>query len=194
MAGDPRTTLVVVSEILERLGISHLVGGSVASSLMGEVRSTEDVDFVADLRLEDVAQLVQAMRRDFYLDEVTIAEAVRRGASFNVIHLATMIKVDVYPVRDAHVREEMRRRYCATVPSIPERAIYLPTPEDLVLRKLEWFSRGHGISDRQWRDVLGVLKVRCDELDLAYMRSWAPALGVAELLERALVEAGMGGR
>ncbi|MBI1850679.1 MAG: hypothetical protein HYR85_10085 [Planctomycetes bacterium] len=191
MAGSPSRAVFLVSEIFERLGIPHLIGGSVASSLMGEVRSTEDVDFVADVRTEGVDGLVAAMRATFYLDDAAIADAVRRGAPFNVIHLETMTKVDVYPVRDSHVREEMRRRRATVHADFPNQTLYLPTPEDLVLRKLDWYRKGSGVSDRQWRDVLGVLKVSGTTIDVEYLRKWADALGVTTHLERALAESGI---
>ncbi len=65
----------------------------------------------------------------------------------------------------------------------------LASPEDTILSKLEWYRMGGEVSDRQWRDILGVLKTRSGELDLGYLRTWAGELKVADLLERALKEA-----
>jgi hypothetical protein len=74
----------------------------------------------------------------------------------------------------------------------PERTAYVASAEDTVLTKLEWYRMGSEVSERQWRDVLGVLKVQAERLDLAYLRRWAAALGVADLLEQALSQAGQG--
>ena len=73
----------------------------------------------------------------------------------------------------------------------PERTAYVATAEDTILAKLEWYRMGGGVSERQWRDVLGVMKVQADRLDLAYLRQWADQLNVSDLLERALTEAGI---
>jgi len=71
----------------------------------------------------------------------------------------------------------------------PEESVYIVSPEDIILAKLEWYRLGGEVSDRQWRDVLGVLKTRAGELDLDYLRKWAGELKVNDLLERALDEA-----
>ncbi|MEW6743961.1 MAG: hypothetical protein AB1486_14515 [Planctomycetota bacterium] len=63
------------------------------------------------------------------------------------------------------------------------------SPEDTVLHKILWYQKGGGVSERQWGDVLGILKVQRDQLDLGYMRHWAQSLGITELLERAIGEA-----
>lgn len=178
-----------VARVLDELEIPYLVGGSIASSLHGDPRSTQDADLVADLREEHVARLVSALGDRFYVDEERVRHAVRRRSSFNVIHLATMFKVDVFVLGDDPMsREEMARRERVDLPG-GGGVLAVASPEDTVLQKLRWYRLGHGISDRQWRDLVGVLQVQADRLDRAYLARGAELLGVADLLERALREA-----
>ena len=179
-------TLRVVAE-LERLGIDYFVGGSVASSVHGRPRTTDDVDIVAALPGPQVDAFVRGIEKDFFVDPDMIRDAIRRRASFNIIHLATMLKVDVFVLgNEDFAAQEMRRRQ--PVP-IRGSSVWFSSPEDIVLEKLDWFRKGEGVSERQWRDVLGVLAIQGDRLDLQYLRSWAERRGLRELLERALVEA-----
>ena len=69
--------------------------------------------------------------------------------------------------------------------------LFFASPEDTVLAKLEWYRKGGEVSDRQWRDLLGVLKVQGETLDRAYLDHWAGELDVSDLLHRALEEAGL---
>jgi hypothetical protein len=73
----------------------------------------------------------------------------------------------------------------------PPGELFVDTAEHTVLGKLEWYRRGGEVSERQWRDVLGVLRVRGDSLDQARLDTWALRLGVVDLLERARREAGL---
>lgn len=178
-----------VAEILERLGVPYLIGGSVASTTHGIMRSTVDVDLLADLRPEHIPPLAAALSGAFYLDTQAIQEALARRSSFNLIHLETMFKVDVFlPHGRAFDQSQMKRRTAQVLTHDPERAAYLASAEDTILAKLDWYRQGGEVSERQWRDVLGVLKVQTGRLDLAYLRQWAMELGVSALLERALEE------
>jgi hypothetical protein len=182
-------TLRVV-RVLESLGSRYLIGGSLASSLHGIPRSTNDADLVAELPGARVDDFVRDLRAEFYVDADMIREAIARGASFNVVHLTTMFKVDVFiATRDPLTVQELSRRVeHAVAPGSNEKA-YFASPEDTVLQKLDWYQKGGGISDRQWADVIGVIKVQGPALDLRYVREWAPRLGIGGLLERALAEA-----
>ena len=179
-------TLRVVAE-LDRLGIDYFIGGSVASSVHGRPRTTDDVDLIAAIAGRQVESLVRGLEKEFYVDEDMVRDAVGRRASFNIIHLGTMLKVDVFVLGvEDFALEEMKRR--SAVPLRGSR-VWFSSPEDTVLEKLDWFQKGQGISERQWRDVLGVLAVQGARLDLQYLRLWAARRGLLDLLQRALAEA-----
>ena len=128
------------------------------------------------------------------MDAESIRDAVRHRSSFNVIHLETMFKVDVFVRKQRPFDQaQFERRVAQVVATDPERTAYVASPEDVVLAKLERFRLGGEVSDRQWRDVLGVLKVQGERLDLVYLRRWAAALKIADLLEQALAQTGQGG-
>lgn len=180
-----------VIHTLEALGLDYLIGGSLASSLHGIPRSTQDADLLVDLPPERAADLVKALEGSFYLDEERVRDAVRREASFNVIHLPTMFKVDLFVLgRDPLGRSEMRRRERHRIGEAPEEEAFVASAEDTVLQKLRWYRLGDGVSDRQWRDLIGVLQVQGERLDLRYLQRWARELGLESLLEEALQEAG----
>jgi hypothetical protein len=96
MIDELRAALDPVADAFEALGISYRVGGSVASSALGVARTTLDIDLVADLRASHVALLVERLQDEYYVDADVIRDAIQRRSSFNVIHLATMVKVDVF--------------------------------------------------------------------------------------------------
>ncbi|MFQ5843748.1 MAG: hypothetical protein ACE5JG_02045 [Planctomycetota bacterium] len=188
-AADLLAALTPVVEALDRLGIEYQLGGSVASSVHGTARSTLDIDLVADLREDQTDLLVRALAADYYVDAGMIREAIRDRSSFNVIHQGSMLKVDVFIPRDRpYDREALRRRRPDRLEG-PEgaRQFFVATPEDVILAKLEWYDRGGRASERQWSDVLGILRVQGD-IDEAYLRKWAPELGVGDLVDRALEE------
>jgi len=178
-----------VADALEALGVLYAIGGSFASALHGVMRATMDADLVADMRQEHVAPFVQALGEAFYADAEMMREAIGQHKSFNLIHLDTMFKLDVFVARPRDFdRAQLARRQLHLLAEDPERRAYVASAEDTVLAKLEWYWLGGQASDRQWRDVLGVLKVQGQRLDLAYMRHMAAGLGVQDLLERALEE------
>jgi hypothetical protein len=104
-----------------------------------------------------------------------------------------MFKVDIFVPQDIpFARENMRRRIALDVPEIGQ-TLYVCAPEDIVLHKLLWYAAGSGVSDRQWYDLQGVLRLQAHRLDLAYLRHWGAILSIGTLLQRALDEAGLPG-
>jgi hypothetical protein len=172
-------------------GVPHRIGGSLASSVHGVARSTLDVDLVVELP-ESLAPLLAAeLSGDYYVDEDSIREAVRRRASFNLVHLATMVKVDVFipKAADYDLVAFGRFRREPLDATRPEESFLIVTPEDIVLRKLLWYEAGGRVSERQWNDVRGVLSVQGEALDREYLDLWAGRLGLTELLAQVRAEA-----
>jgi hypothetical protein len=180
---------LAVAEALEALGAPYAIGGSFASALHGVMRATMDADLVADLRPEQVEPLAEALGDAFYADVDTMRNAVLQHRSFNLIHLETMFKVDVFVAKPrAFDRAQLARRQLQVLSQDPERHAYVASAEDIVLAKLEWYRLGGETSERQWRDVLGVLKVQGDRLDREYLVGMAAELGVTDLLYRTFEE------
>jgi hypothetical protein len=181
----------LVADAFERLGIRYYVGGSLASSTRGVPRASIDVDMAAELRPEHVGPLVAALEDQYYVSEDRVRDAVASRRSFNVIHLATMMKVDVFVSRGRPFDHSAFERLTpeSLDPVSPSRSYPVPRAEDVILLKLEWFRAGGEVSDRQWGDVVGVIRVAGAGLDRNYLARWAPELGVSDLLDRALAAA-----
>ncbi len=189
MLPEPIAVTLQVVDALEQVGATYVIGGSLASTIHGVVRTTLDTDIVADLSLRQAQPFADLLTGAFYLDVNTIRHAIRQRSSFNVIHLATMFKVDIFVSKGRPFdRQQLDRRQRWIADPDSGRTICVATPEDTVLAKLAWYRLGDEISDRQWRDILGVLAVQGDRLNLTYMRQWAASLGVSDLLEQALGE------
>jgi hypothetical protein len=110
MLSDPLLVVSVLARVFDELGIRYLVGGSLASSVYGIPRATQDVDLVADLRPDSVQAFHDRLAGAFYMDVDMIRDAIARRASFNVIHLETMFKTDVFIMKfDSWSRGEMTR-------------------------------------------------------------------------------------
>lgn len=184
-----RVTLVVI-DAFEEIGVRYHLGGSFASSIHGVPRQTRDVDLVADLRTEHVDALVRRLADAFYIDGGMIAEAISRHSSFNLVHFESGFKVDVFVLGEGPFDlAEFERSAPTRLVQDPPRDVFVKSPEDIVLRKLAWYRLGGHVSERQWLDVLGILKLQAEGLDRDYLSRWAAWLGVADLLEQAMRQA-----
>lgn len=181
-----------VAHAFEQLKVTYEIGGSVASSAYGMARSSLDVDIVADLRASHADPLVELLRQHYYIEADEIREAVRAQSSFNLIHLTTMFKVDIFILKTHPFhRQAMERRQPLPLTSETGRQVQFMTPEDVVLNKLTWFHQGGRVSERQRQDVVGIFKVQGPTLNMTYVKQWAKTLDVEDILEEMLQEAGL---
>jgi hypothetical protein len=187
---DLVAAIAPVLDALTALGVRHFIGGSIASSAHGLARASIDADVVAELRPEHAGPLVAALAAAYYLAEERVRDAIARRGSFNAIHLDSMLKVDVFVSKDRPFdRRAMQRAQRHPTGPTGSHTLPVASAEDVVLAKLEWYRCGGEVSERQWIDVLGVLRACRESIDRPYLDSSALELGVDDLLARALGEA-----
>lgn len=176
-----------VIDALDELAIPYHLGGSFASSIHGIPRQTQDIDLVVELGEDGAGRLVAQVGTEFYGDASRARQAARSGGSFHLIHLASGVKIDLF-IRgsSAFDREEFSRRESTRLGDSPDRKAFVKSAEDTILRKLLWFRQGGETSERQWGDIIGVVKTQGDRLDREYLSHWARELLLEALLERAL--------
>ncbi|MEG4997190.1 hypothetical protein QUB13_05670 [Microcoleus sp. B4-D4] len=188
-----------IADILEPLGISYLVGGSVASSLLGENRATKNLDLIINILPQQAPQLICAMPDEFYISESAVFEAIFRSkslprkSSFNVIYLPAIEKAQLFVMsNDAPFSVSvMNRRQLHVTSAGSERGIYIYSAEDIILQKLCFYKQNGAVFKRQWKDVLGVVKVQGDRLNFHYLNEWGECLEVVDLLAQALQQSGL---
>jgi hypothetical protein len=185
---DPVAIALDIGARLDGLGVNWVIGGSLASSVHGEPRATQDVDIVAALRARHVKTFSKALGPDYYVDSDAMRTAVKAAGSFNAVHFASAIKADFFVAGDdAFEAERLANRLRVETPA---GALYVDTAEHTMLRKLEWYRRGNEVSERQWRDVQAIARIQGNRLDRERLRRWASTLGVADLLHRVIREPG----
>ena len=175
------------TDILERLGIDYAIGGSMASSVYGEVRFTQDADMTVEPFMSQAEKLFELLKPQYYISKEAMYQALQQHSSFNVIHLESAFKIDVFIRKDTSFEKQLisRRRLLKLSDSL-KKPFSVISPEDIVLLKLQWYrDTGHS-SERQWDDVIGVLKVQADKLDFQYLKKWADILRINDLLEKAV--------
>ncbi len=178
-------------DVFERFNIPYYIGGSVASSIHGKRRATQDVDIVAAIQLQHVQTLVKLLENEYYIDGDMIKDAIRHQSSFNLLHNDTGVKVDVFVLKTSAFAQHELSRAREEVIEPGTRPFYFATPEDVILNKLSWWKMGGGTSTRQWNDIVEVIRHKATILDLSYLRQSAPFVGVADILEQALNAAGI---
>lgn len=184
------TDLAVAFDVgaqLDAVGVVWLVGGSIASSLFGEPRAAANIDIVADLRERHIADVVRRLPA-YHIELEAVRHAVETRSSFNAIHVDSITKVDIFCAKDDPLsHEQLGRR----VPiEIHGRKLPVASAEDVILQKLLWYVEGGRTVDRQWRDALGVARIRGGLLDRAYIERHAALVGVGDLVRALFAEVG----
>ena len=181
---DPVEIAQHVGARLDAVEVEWVIGGSLASSVHGEARATQDIDVVVDLQPHLVHRLVKALDRDYYIDADAVRDAVESPSSFNAVHYLSALKIDFFVAgNDLFEAERLAQRQRIDMPT---GVLYVDTAEHTVLRKLEWYRRGGETSERQWRDVQAILRLQGDRLDRERLHHWAAYLGVTDLLDRVM--------
>jgi hypothetical protein len=175
-------TLLALRAAFDALRVRWVVGGSLASAAYGEPRATNDIDVVAILDEATARQLGRLLGPEFYFSEDAAVDAVRAHDSFNVIDQRSFMKADIFVPADGPLGRAQLER-ARVLELIGGVEVPVLGPEDVVLQKLRWFRLGGGVSDRQWRDLVQVL--RRGGLDDAYLDEVAEAVGLDQLLSRA---------
>lgn len=189
MASDESDEISTALEVLSRAFVAakcrYLIGGSFASSMQGEFRATNDIDILTDLQPHGVPQFRQVLGDAFIVDDIALLAAAERRASCNIIHEPSFIKIDLFYSREEFHLQELERAVELALPSSGI-TVHVATPEDIILAKLAWYKKGGNVSDRQWRDILGVLRIQQQRLDRDYLSKWSAILNVESLLDTAI--------
>lgn len=189
---DPGEIARLLHPIFEQLQISYYITGGVAAIAYGDPRTTRDLDIVIAITSNDLGQLVSALEAaGFYCPPGAVEDIQRgRGKTLSVTHMQMVLNADLVINGDTDFdRTKMARRQLEALDEAGQEYFYLSSPEDVILSKLVWRQRSQ--SEKQWRDVLGVLKVQGEALDFEYLQQWAEPLAIAPDLTQALIEAGL---
>jgi len=180
-----------LTDVFDRLNIAYVIGGSMASSAYGTARFTQDADITVEPFGPICDKLSEALKDDFYISKQAMYQALQNRSSFNIIHLATAFKIDIFvqPENEFH-RQMFSRSRKLRLGNIAKEVSFV-SPEDIILLKLDWYRQSGCDSERQWSDVLGVLAVQKNNLDFDYLKNWAIKLGLNELLQKAMSESGL---
>lgn len=184
----PLDHVAKIAEYLDGLSIPWVLGGSMASSLMGEARSTNDIDVAITLDQNGVPALIEAIQDEYYAPLEMALHAAATFGSFNLIHLTTSFKIDIFFLGESLLDRLQIERRLSLKPEGLARAIWVTSAPDIILRKLWWYELGGQSSDRQWTDVLNLIRVQQDRLDLERLKTDASASDLGELLTRAFGE------
>lgn len=168
--------LTTVARRLDDLGIPYMVTGSMALNYYAVPRMTRDIDVVVELSSGDADRLSEAFRGDFYVDPEAVRRAIEERGLFNLIHGASVVKVDFVVRKESEYRyhEFSRRRRIR----VEDQELYVVAPEDLIISKLDWARQTR--SEVQLADVRNLL-TGVPDLDEAYLAHWTGRLGLDAL-------------
>ncbi len=185
----PADAFEILRSALEAAGIRYAVGGSWASTAFGEPRFTSDVDILADVTNKNLELLLSHLPDSFYADAEAALSAIRFGRPFNVIHMQTALKFDLFPASAFPIgKQELDRALLLENSGLSKGPAWFVTPEDILLAKLYWFKLGGEVSEVQWRDIMGVVRGCSATFDRVYLANSASELGIENLLQKSLSE------
>lgn len=160
--------------------IPYMLTGSFAANFYATPRMTRDIDIVIEIRLAEVAKIFQIFQKDFYVDKVSINEAIKHQSMFNIIHNEQVFKIDFIVRKDDEYRlVEFKRKQRICLDDV---SIWIVSPEDLIISKLFWAK--DSLSEIQIRDVKNLL-LTVHQLDLDYIREWIDKLNLALIYDKA---------
>lgn len=185
----PASVLSFVTATLENQGIRYALVGSFASSIHGMYRATADIDILVEIEIEQVHPLFEALQDKFYVDELTMRNAITHGGSFNAIHFDSVFKVDFFSSRfDEFALAQLDRRELRKIAPESSESVYVASIEDTILAKLRWYRAGQETSNTQWTDVIGMIRTPHTNLNLPYLHAWSKRLDLTDLLQKAFDE------
>jgi hypothetical protein len=187
---SPADAFDILRSALVQAGIRYAVGGSWASTAFGEPRFTNDVDILAEITPKNLALFLRLLPDTFYADADEAMSALHRGRPFNIIHMPSVLKFDLFPSHAFPLgKQELDRAISLEDTGLSKKPTRFVTPEDILLAKLYWFKSGGEVSEVQWRDIIGIARGCSATLDRDYLQRSASDLGVGNLLHKALTEA-----
>jgi hypothetical protein len=194
---DLLAVILLVGRTLEDLHVPYYLGGSIASSLHGMQQLAQDIDLIVDLDEQALPPLLAALGQHYLFNEDESRKAVRAGTSFPLIHLDSLMKIDV--VLPKHEAFDTFMRQLVRCHAVDERypPIQVASATEMLLFKVQRYQRDEQArtdgmqDDAEWNDILGMLKVQGPDLNLPLLEEWAGSLGITDTWQRALVDAGL---
>jgi hypothetical protein len=177
-----------LTDVLDKLNIAYVIGGSFASSAYGTVRFTQDADIIVQSFSSVAEQFYEILKSDFYISKEAMYQALQSRTSFNIIHLTTAFKIDIFIQKENEFQMQMFSQSRKLPLGKSAKKVSFVSPEVIILLKLDWFRQSGCDSERQWSDVQGVLAAQKENLDFEYLKNWAKKLGLNELLQKAITE------
>jgi len=188
---EPEEYLVLkqLADAFDEMKIDYAIGGSIASSLYGKVRFTQDADITVAAFGDKAEHLYNVLKESFYIGKDAMYQAISNRSSFNIIHLKSAFKIDIFVQKDDDFHRQLfLRRTKVKLDESVEHLFDIVSAEDIILLKLQWYQSAGCVSERQWSDVLGVLAVQSRMLDMKYLSSCSEKLGLSDILQKAMSE------